>query len=117
VIPARLTPEAALSALANSGDGKPFLPLFAHGSLEVEIYRPAGRDAQTPHTRDEVYVVIAGHGEFVNGGERRPFQPGELLFVPAGVEHRFEKFSDDFSTWVMFHGPHGGEAQLPQDSA
>ena len=117
MIPARLTPEAALAALANSDDGKPFLRVFAHGSLEVEVYRPVGRDLQTPHARDEVYVVIAGHGEFVTGGERRPFQSGELLFAAAGVEHRFENFSDDFSTWVMFYGPHGGEAKLPQDSA
>jgi len=32
-----------------------------------------------------------------------------LLFVPAGVEHRFEHFSEDFSTWVVFYGPRGGE--------
>ena len=112
----RLTTQAALAALADSDDGKPYRLLFAHGSLEVEVYRPIGKDLQTPHTRDEVYVVIAGHGEFVNGGERRPFQAGELLFVPAGVEHRFENFSDDFSTWVIFYGPHGGETST-QDPA
>jgi len=32
-----------------------------------------------------------------------------MLFVPAGVEHRFENFSDDFATWVIFYGPEGGE--------
>lgn len=35
--------------------------------------------------------------------------PGDLLFVPAGVVHRFEEFTDDFATWVMFYGPEGGE--------
>ena len=105
----RLTPEAALAALAASPDGKPFRELFTHGSLAVEIYRPVGLDLQTPHARDEVYVVIAGHGEFVCAGERRAFAAGELLFVPAGVEHRFENFSHDFSTWVLFYGPEGGE--------
>ena len=39
------------------------------------------------------------------------FERGEVLFVAAGVEHRFENFSDDFSTWVLFHGPEGGEEQ------
>jgi mannose-6-phosphate isomerase-like protein (cupin superfamily) len=108
---ARLTPEAALAALAASPDGKPYRELFTHGSLAVEVYRPVGRDLQTPHTRDEVYVVIAGHGTFACGGERRAFVAGELLFVPAGVEHRFEDFSDDFSTWVLFYGPEGGEVR------
>ncbi len=104
----RLTPRIALEALHGLKD-KTFVELFKHGSLEVEIYQPKGTDQQKPHTRDEVYVVVAGRGYFVNGGERRPFEPGEVLFVPAGVEHAFEGFSEDFSTWVIFYGPEGGE--------
>ena len=37
------------------------------------------------------------------------FGPGDLIFVPAGAEHRFEDFSDDLETWVAFYGPEGGE--------
>ncbi len=40
---------------------------------------------------------------------RQPFGPGDILHVPAGVEHRFEEFTDDFATWVVFYGPEGGE--------
>jgi mannose-6-phosphate isomerase-like protein (cupin superfamily) len=83
--------------------------LFEHGSLEIEVYPPEGQDPQHPHTRHEINVVINGEGYFLNGGERHPFKPGDLLFVPAGVVHRFEDFSDDFATWVMFYGPEGGE--------
>ncbi len=109
VMSERLTAEAALARLAASRDGKPFMRVFAHGSLEVEIYKPVGRDLQTPHTRDELYVVIAGAGWFRCGASRRRFEAGEVLFVPAGVEHRFEEFSEDFATWVFFYGPVGGE--------
>jgi mannose-6-phosphate isomerase-like protein (cupin superfamily) len=105
----RLTPAAALQALADVPEGPPFRTLLRHGSLEVEIYQPLGEDLQMPHARDEVYVVIAGRGEFVCAGQRQPFEAGEVLFVAAGVEHRFENFSDDFSTWVLFYGPQGGE--------
>jgi mannose-6-phosphate isomerase-like protein (cupin superfamily) len=104
----RLTPEAALARLAAAG-GPEFISLFRHGSLEVEVYRPVEVDRQSPHTRDEVYVVISGSGQFVNGQTRRPFGPGEVLFVPAGVVHRFEEFTADFATWVFFYGPEGGE--------
>jgi mannose-6-phosphate isomerase-like protein (cupin superfamily) len=89
--------------------GEPYRTLFAHGSLEVEVYAPIGEDLQQPHSRDEVYVVISGTGMFRNGDERLPFKPGDLLFVPAGVAHRFEEFTDDFATWVVFYGPEGGE--------
>jgi mannose-6-phosphate isomerase-like protein (cupin superfamily) len=104
-----LAPAEALAALAANAAGTPYLELFTHGSLAVEVYRPIGRDLQAPHARDEVYVVLAGHGRFFCDGERTPFGPGTLLFVPAGVEHRFEDFTDDFSTWVLFYGPQGGE--------
>jgi hypothetical protein len=33
-----------------------------------------------------------------------------VFFTPAGWVHRFEDFSDDFATWVVFWGPKGGEA-------
>ena len=104
----RLTPSAARAALARTD--KPFVLLFRHGTLEVEFYKPDGVDRQTPHARDEVYVVVSGSGTFVSGGTRRPFEPNEVLFAAAGVEHRFEDFTPDFATWVFFYGPEGGEA-------
>ena len=52
---------------------------------------------------------MQGTGTFVHDGERTPFGPGDALFVAAGREHRFEDFSDDFATWVIFWGPPGGE--------
>ena len=89
--------------------GKRFAVVLEHGTLSVEIYAPRGTDLQTPHTRDELYVVMSGSGRFVNGEGRHPFGPGDVLFVPAGVPHRFEDFSDDLAVWVIFYGPEGGE--------
>ena len=99
----------ALQKLGAS-DGALFLKLMEHGSMSVEIYRPVETDRQTPHLQDELYVIISGNGDFLNNGERNAFGPGDVLFVPAGIEHRFENFSDDFTTWVIFYGPNGGES-------
>lgn len=104
----RLTIANALGRLGRA-DGATWIALFQHGSLAIEIYRPRGSDPQAPHDQDEVYVVISGTGDFVVDGRRQPFEPGELLFVRAQVPHRFENFSDDFATWVVFYGPKGGE--------
>jgi hypothetical protein len=57
----------------------------------------------------ELYVIARGSGTFVNGDGRHPFSSGDVLFVPAGASHRFEDFTDDFATWVIFYGPEGGE--------
>jgi mannose-6-phosphate isomerase-like protein (cupin superfamily) len=91
-------------------EGKPFTELFRHGSLSVELYAPRGDDRQQPHTRDEVYIVAQGSGTFLNGSERISFTAGDLLFAAAGEVHRFEEFTPDFFTWVLFYGPEGGEA-------
>ena len=105
---ARVSASDALARLPGPA-GARFTRIFTHGSLEVEIYAPRGRDPQQPHRRDEVYVVVSGSGEFVHGGERESFGPGDFLFAAAGVEHRFERFTDDLAVWVMFYGPDGGE--------
>lgn len=89
--------------------GERFVRGFAHGTMSVEYYAPVGHDPQTPHTQDEVYVVHRGHGVLRIGEERHEFAAGDCLFVPAGADHRFESFSDDFATWVVFWGPDGGE--------
>ena len=104
----KATVEEAMKLLPGPG-GERFAKVLGHGSMEVEVYAPRGRDPQAPHTRDELYVVVSGSGEFVNGAGRHPFGPGDVLFVPAGVEHRFEDFTDDLVVWVVFYGPEGGE--------
>ena len=83
--------------------------LMEHGSMKLRYYAPPGTDAQTPHDQDELYGIASGRGTFFVGGQRVPFGPGDVLFVAAQVEHRFESFSDDFATWVVFYGPTGGE--------
>jgi len=105
----RITVREGFDRLPDSA-GQRFVKLFEHGTLEVEIYAPRDTDPQQPHRRDEVYVVASGTGSFFCDGERAPFGPGDFLFVPAGVEHRFENFTDDLVVWVIFYGPDGGEA-------
>ena len=87
------------------------VPIFAHGSLVVELYSPTGHDPQRPHTRDEIYFVTRGQGVFFDGEHRHAVETGSFLFVPAGHVHRFEGFSSDFVVWVAFYGPEGGEIE------
>ena len=101
---------AARAARALNEPGRLSARIFTHGSLEARWYAPHGVDPQTPHDRDEVYVVASGQGRFLCDGESTPCGAGDLLFAPAGAVHRFEDFSEDFATWVIFYGPQGGEA-------
>lgn len=106
---AHLSPEPSLAQLPPLPEEQ-YAILFRHGTLTAGMYAPRGTDTQTAHTRDEVYVVVRGTGTFVNGDTQHPFTPGDLLFVPAHMPHRFENFTDDLAVWVLFYGPEGGEA-------
>jgi mannose-6-phosphate isomerase-like protein (cupin superfamily) len=99
----------AVATLPPVGTTPRSAPIYQHGSLLLKLFAPHDIDPQQPHTRDEIYLVARGRGWFVNGRTRQPFNAGDVLFVPAGVVHRFEKFSDDLTLWVVFYGPEGGE--------
>ena len=104
-----MTPEKALAAVRSSDDGL-YAVLQEHGTMELGYYRPVGTDNQAPHEQDEIYIVHTGTGVFQLGDESIDFAPGDALFVPAGISHRFIEFSEDFGTWVIFWGPPGGES-------
>ena len=87
--------------------------VMQYGTMSVEYFAPQKTDTQTPHEQDELYVVVRGHGQFKRAGEVFECKAGDVLFVPAVMEHRFENFSDDFATWVIFYGPKGGEHHAP----
>ena len=106
-LPVRATLEDARVAPIPRGARSSLL--MQHGSMKLRYYAPRGTDPQTPHDQDELYVIASGRGTFFVGGQQVPFGPGDVLFVAAKVEHRFEGFSDDFATWVVFYGPAGGE--------
>ena len=103
----RVSLAEALARLPGAS-GERYATVFEHGRLAVEIYAPRGTDPQTPHTRDEVYVVMAGTGWFVKGSKRHRFEPGDVLFVPAGVPHRFQQFTEDLTVWAIFCPTQGG---------
>jgi len=107
--PRRWTREQAADLLPPPEVRPRSAAVYQHGSLLLKLFSPVGMDTQQPHMQDELYFVAQGRGWFVNGEVRHPFQTGDALFVPAGVTHRFEDFSQDVMLWVVFYGPQGGE--------
>ncbi|MGA0604277.1 cupin domain-containing protein [Caulobacter sp. KR2-114] len=89
------------------------ITLFERPDFDVRLYAPVGADyPQTPHLRDELYVIASGSGSFTSAGQKTSCNEGDLFFVPAGGEHGFSDLSDDFSTWVIFIGPPPGRVKI-----
>jgi quercetin dioxygenase-like cupin family protein len=84
--------------------GEAYLEFLRHASLSMGLYTlPAGgADPQQPHSEDEVYYVVNGRGRITVGDETRLVQPGSLIFVAAGVEHRFHDIAEALAVLVFF---------------
>ena len=81
-----------------------FVEVMDDGKMTVEYYAPKVSDEQQPHTKNELYVIASGNSGFYRNGEMIECSQGDVIFVPAHMEHRFLNFSDDFATWVIFYG-------------
>jgi mannose-6-phosphate isomerase-like protein (cupin superfamily) len=79
-------------------------------SLGMSVWPAGGEDRQQPHTEDEVYVVMAGRGEIRVAGEDRPVEPGSVVYVAAGVEHRFHDVEEDLHVLVFWAPPYRSRA-------
>lgn len=87
-----------------SEDNNRFVEVMEDGEMAVEYYAPKLADEQQPHTKDELYIIASGSSGFYRNGETIECKQGDVIFVPAQMEHRFLNFSDDFATWVIFYG-------------
>ena len=82
-------------------------------SLGMSVWPAGGEDTQQPHTEDEVYVVMAGRGTIRVADEDRPVKPGSVIYVGAGVEHRFHSVSEDLHVLVFWAPPYRSRADAP----
>lgn len=89
-------------------DAHGYIDFLASEKLSVGLaVWPAGSiDRQRPHQEDEVYYVISGLGVIRVAGEDRPVKSGSLIFVAAGVEHRFHDIEEDLRVLVFWAPPH-----------
>jgi mannose-6-phosphate isomerase-like protein (cupin superfamily) len=84
--------------------GRLYLEFLRVPALSMGLYvLPAGgTDPQRPHGEDEVYYVLSGRGRIQVGAGDRALADGALVFVPAGVEHRFHSITEDLKLLVFF---------------
>jgi mannose-6-phosphate isomerase-like protein (cupin superfamily) len=96
--------DSTVARLREGGGGYEVVHLSPGLEIGVYLLVAPNTDQQTPHTYDEVYVVLSGSGEIVVDGESRPLGEGEAVFVAAGAEHRFVEY-EEIDLLVIFNGP------------
>lgn len=60
------------------------------------------KDFQKPHTEDELYYVLSGKSSMYVGDQKFIVRQGDVIFVPANVDHRFYDIVEDLKLLVFF---------------
>ncbi|MDQ6917729.1 MAG: cupin domain-containing protein [Candidatus Dormibacteraeota bacterium] len=89
-------------------DGHGYIDFLASDLLScgLAVWPKGVTDRQQPHAEDEVYYVIEGAGRIRVGDEDHAVKSGSLVFVAAGVEHRFHAIEADLRVLVFWAPPH-----------
>jgi mannose-6-phosphate isomerase-like protein (cupin superfamily) len=84
--------------------GKLYVEFLRQPSISAGLYVLAAgsEDPQKPHTEDEVYYVVRGRATIRVAEEDRPVGPGSVIYVAAGVPHRFHTIEQDLEILVIF---------------
>ncbi|MEU5424258.1 cupin domain-containing protein [Streptomyces olivoreticuli] len=96
--------ELEAERAANEGA---YLQFLRERNMSVGLYAlDAGdTDPQTPHAQDEVYMVMSGRAAITVGDETTEVARGSVVYVRAGVPHRFHHISEDLRVLVVFSPP------------
>jgi mannose-6-phosphate isomerase-like protein (cupin superfamily) len=81
-----------------------FSEFLREASMSMGVYSlpPGATDPQDPHTEDEAYYVVSGTAKIAVDGETAPAQPGDVIYVERGVDHRFFDVEERLVTLVFF---------------
>jgi mannose-6-phosphate isomerase-like protein (cupin superfamily) len=87
-----------------TGSSNPYLEFLTAGGMRAGLYSlPSGvEEVQRAHADDKIYYVIDGEGWLRIGGQTLRAGPGAVLYVPAGLDHRFEPMTRLLRLLVVF---------------
>ncbi len=100
----QLLDHAGVFSSPEDGQNRHWVEHLRTADLSVGTYSVPldGQDEQTPHTEDEIYVVVTGRGALQTPDQRVEIGPGSVLFVPANEEHRFVDLTEPLTVLVVF---------------
>jgi mannose-6-phosphate isomerase-like protein (cupin superfamily) len=66
---------------------------------------PGGRQIPHNHPEVQIYVIVAGRGRMLVGGEQKEVSAGELVHVPSGLMHGIENIGERTLSYVSAANP------------
>ncbi|WP_441251098.1 cupin domain-containing protein [Kitasatospora sp. McL0602] len=84
-----------------------YLRFLKERQMSAGLYAlaPGETDTQSPHAQDEIYQIISGRAELTVGDDTATVGRGCVVYVPAGVPHRFHHVTEELRVLVIFSPP------------
>ena len=84
--------------------GRSYLEFLRVAAMSAGVYvLPAGApDPQKPHSEDEIYYIVSGKAKMRIGAQERSVCEGSVIYVEAGLEHRFFDIEEELMVLVIF---------------
>lgn len=94
--------ENLIERRANSG--RAYLEFLRVPTMNAGVYSLAAGavDKQQPHDEDELYYVVKGKATMITGDHSEKVEAGAVIFVAAGVPHRFADIEEGLEVLVFF---------------
>jgi oxalate decarboxylase/phosphoglucose isomerase-like protein (cupin superfamily) len=82
-------------------------------SAGVVLLEPGkGHERHTHPDSEEILYFLSGEGTQTIADEEREVGPGEMVYIPAGVEHSTINTSWEPLRFIAVYGPPGPEAEI-----
>jgi quercetin dioxygenase-like cupin family protein len=117
----RYTARGGIHVPANGGDTRWFsgdvysIKLSAQrtkgalGVVEASVPPGGGPVAHTHADQDETFYLISGELEFLDGDTTFVAGPGDLVYCPRTIRHRFKNIGLHTARMLFFYTPGGSE--------
>jgi mannose-6-phosphate isomerase-like protein (cupin superfamily) len=93
------------------GDGLVSRLLHSAGEAETDLtitwveVDPGASQVLHSHDPEQVYIVVAGEGVMHVGGETRPVEAGDLVYIPSNTEHGIDNTGEDVLEYISAATP------------
>src|SRR5262249_39686924 len=81
----------------------------AVGVIRASVPTGGGPAAHVHAGSDETFVMLDGELEFLDGDKTFIAGPGDLVYIPGGIRHRFQNVGPVIATMVLLYTPAGPE--------
>jgi mannose-6-phosphate isomerase-like protein (cupin superfamily) len=71
-------------------------------SAGLYVLAAGAADRQSRHKQDEIYYVVRGRARVRIGATEKAVGPGSVIFVEAGLSHRFFDIEEELVLLVVF---------------